>query len=293
VCVNIPTQAVPLKHAYYSHHKCATGWSNSILRELCFHLGLRHKTAHGAQQYGSHGGLRSWVGVHRVEFLAFTNAKIEQANSLPPHRGFHVVRDPRDVLVSAYFSHKNSHPTKDWPELEEHRKALQSLSKEEGLLKEIEFSRQFLEPMQNWDYDQDHILEVKMEELTGDPGQKFREILSHLELLGEQGESPGAVSKLRQYGNRGFYKLHHEISLPLPRRLSVEDAIHPDVLDAILHAHRFEKMAGGRAKGEENTKSHYRKGKPGDWQNHFTDAVERAFKNSYGDIVSKLGYAKS
>lgn len=277
-----------LQYAYYSHHKCATGWTNSILRELCFYLGLRHRTAHGPEQYGSNGGLRSWVEADHVDVLAFTNAEFEEVQALPPHRGFHVVRDPRDVLVSAYFSHKNSHPTEDWPELKAHREDLQDLPMEKGLLKEIEFSRQFLEPMQNWDYGQDHILEVKMEELTGDPDREFRRILCHLGLLGVEGS--GLIQKGRQYGNRGLYTLHHELPVPLPDRLTVEDAIHPDVLDAILDAHRFEKMTGGRSKGEENPESHYRKGKPGDWQNHFTEAVENAFENAYGDIVSTLGY---
>jgi hypothetical protein len=249
---------------------------------------LRHRTAHGPEQYSSHGDLRSWVNAQNIDVLAFTNAEIEQVKALPPHPGFHVVRDPRDVVVSAYFSHKNSHPTDNWPELEEHREALQSLSKEEGLLKEIEFSRPFLEAMREWDYNQSHILEVKMEKLTGDPDQTFQAVLRHLGLLGE--EEDRVLQKGRQYGNRGMYKLHHKLPFSLPDRLFVENAIHPDVLNAILEAHRFEKMTAGRAKGEENPESHYRKGQPGDWQNHFTDAVEEAFTNTYGDIVSTLGY---
>jgi hypothetical protein len=203
-----------------------------------------------------------------------------------------VVRDPRDVLVSGYFSHKNSHPTDNWPELKEHREALQSLSEEEGLLKEIEFSQQFLEPMRDWNYDQDHILEVKMEELTGNPDREFRSVLQHLGLLGENAGEAGMLQKGRQYGNRGIYKLHHELPFPLPVRLSVEKTIHPDVLGAILEAHRFEKMTDGRSKGEENPESHYRKGEPGDWKNHFTEAVEESFRDTYGDILSTLGYTE-
>ena len=61
-------------------------------------------------------------------------------------------------------------------------------------------------------------------------------------------------------------------------------------LDAILEAHRFEKLTGGRPKGKSNPDSHLRKGQPGDWENHFTDRIHRAFEIEYGDIVETLGY---
>jgi len=234
--------------------------------------------------------LRAWVETQDIEFLAYTNAEIEEAEALPSHRGFHVVRDPRDVLVSGYFSHKNTHPTDNWPELEAHREVLQSLSKEEGLLREIEFSRPFLMAMRNWDYDQKHILELKMEDLTQDPDHQFRRVLRHLELF-DTGQDEGLLRKVRQYGNRFAYKLHHEVSLSLPRRVTKERAVHPDVLDAILEAHRFDKLTDGRSKGEADPNSHLRKGKPGDWKNHFTDRVLEAFEETYDDIVAELGYS--
>lgn len=281
-----------LHFAYYSHHKCATGWTASILREICFHTGHRFRTAHGPQQYGAARSLKAWVEQKDVEFLAYTNAERDEADRLPVHRGVHVVRDPRDVLVSGYFSHKNSHPTDNWPELEAHREALQSLPKEEGLLKEIEFSRPFLTAMREWDYDQDHVLELKMEVLTGNPDRQFRRVLSHLGLYRDHAEpSLTVVDKARQHANRGIYKLHHELGRVLPRSLSAEAVIHPDVLDSILEQHRFDKLTGGREKGEADPDSHLRKGTPGDWQNHFTDRVMQAFEREYGGIVEKLGYA--
>lgn len=287
----VPSDSTDLQVAYYSHHKCATGWTGSILRELCFHLGWYFRTAHGPQQYGEAGSLREWVQHEGIEFLAYTNAEIGQVRALPPHRGVHVVRDPRDVLVSGYFSHKNSHPTDRWPELKPHRDALQSMSKEEGLLKEIEFSRPFLEAMRSWDYDQDHVLELKMEVLTQDPDQQFRRFLNHLGLYERQKEEQVQLfGKARQYANRVVYKLHHELPISLPRQLTEEPTVHPDVLDSIIEDHRFEKLTEGRSKGETDPNSHLRKGEPGDWKNHFTDRVMQAFENEYGGIVEKLGY---
>ena len=52
----------------------------------------------------------------------------------------------------------------------------------------------------------------------------------------------------------------------------------------------FKKLSGGRKTGEENTNSHYRNGKRGDWKNHFTEKHKTVFKEKYGDLLIKLGY---
>jgi hypothetical protein len=36
--------------------------------------------------------------------------------------------------------------------------------------------------------------------------------------------------------------------------------------------------------------SHYRKGKPGDWRNHFDDDIHEAFAAATGDLIELLGY---
>jgi hypothetical protein len=55
---------------------------------------------------------------------------------------------------------------------------------------------------------------------------------------------------------------------------------------------RFEKLSGGRRLGEEDRFSHYRKGTPGDWRNHFTPRVTELFKHRYGDVLIYAGYEK-
>jgi len=37
----------------------------------------------------------------------------------------------------------------------------------------------------------------------------------------------------------------------------------------------------------------FRKGKPGNWANHFTDDNKRRFKAVAGDLLTRLGYEKS
>lgn len=53
---------------------------------------------------------------------------------------------------------------------------------------------------------------------------------------------------------------------------------------------RFEKLSGGRRLGQEDRSSHFRRGSPGDWRNHFTPRVTEAFKKRFGDVLVYAGY---
>ena len=66
----------------------------------------------------------------------------------------------------------------------------------------------------------------------------------------------------------------------------------PDsVLKNLLNDNSFEKLSGGRRAGEENIKSHYRKGIEGDWRNVMTPKVMAQFKELTGDLVEYIGYS--
>jgi len=277
---------------YFGHHKCASGWTTNIFRELCFHMGRTFSVVHVPSDFDG-GSLHTHLRRNEVDFLAYTNANVEHTADLPLHRGFHVVRDPRDILVSAYFSHRNTHGTQSWPELREHRKVLRSVSKEEGLFREMAFSASFFEDMHTWDYDQEHVLELHMEDLTARPVEGFQQIARFLGLLDESAPSPAFTRTLRLRMNRLNVKGRRFMpgSLPLfpvPRR--PVDSIPAATIGRIIERFRFSKLAGGRQRGEENKQSHYRKGQPGDWKNHFTDEHVRAFKERYNDLLLKLGY---
>ena len=57
-------------------------------------------------------------------------------------------------------------------------------------------------------------------------------------------------------------------------------AVPPAELEALLSRYSFTRMRS----------DHYRKGRAGDWRNHFDDDIQAAFAAATGDLVEILGY---
>ena len=53
---------------------------------------------------------------------------------------------------------------------------------------------------------------------------------------------------------------------------------------------RFERWSKGRKRGTEDSSSFFRKGIVGDWRNFFTDRDESIFREEAGDLLRELGY---
>jgi len=166
------------------------------------------------------------------------------------YRTFYVLRDPRDMVVSNYFSTRDSHaPMGDIPQV---RAVLQDVPFKEGLLYLIGHlaGKGTFRALQSWvtAADSEHVSLFRYEELTGE----------------RQAEE---VDRLMR---------HCGIVIP------------PAELAELLDRYSFARMRGGVP--AQGTASHYRKGKAGDWRNHFDDEVYDAFRAATGDLVERLGY---
>ena len=259
---------------YFGHHKCATQWINAILVASCNQMGLRFETFHNPEQFEY--DLKKTIRKNKIEFLSYINADYKHLNGIIDHiKGFHVIRDPRDLFVSSYFSHLFSHPTDDWEELKEHRQVLQKSERDQGLLLEMEFTKGVvLDHMNNWNYNNPNILEVKMEDLIISPYRKMLEIFEFLDLIEDEEKSDKAINKLNVFKRNA------------PK-------ISPYLLLGIIYNNRFSKKAKGRDQGHEDVKSHYRKGIAGDWKNHFNKNHIEYFKDNFNDSLLKFGYEKN
>ena len=241
--------------AYFGHHRCASSWVKSILTDVCAELNLVPHTHNVGRLRDD---LLPTLEANHVGFVFCTNASRALAKAIAFDRGFHVVRDPRDVVVSSYFSHRNSHRLGGWL-TEEYRDDLKRLSEEEGILLEMAQRVHQFRSMIEWDYQDPAVLELRMEDMIAEPYREFSRVGEFLGIVGEA-TAPGTLR--------------------------------PSRLAEILEKHSFQAKAG-RQPGEEDVNSHYRKGVHGDWANHFTPAHRQYFKNHYNDLLLKLGYEEN
>lgn len=236
-------------YAYYGHHKCGSLWIIGVLENICRVAGIATAIQDHAIRFPDTG--ESPPAAPAETFLICWNTDYLYVRGLTC-RGFHVIRDPRDVIVSGYFSHLASHKeTKEWPRLRAYRSYLQTLNEFDGLMAELEFSSVYLYHMLSWDYANPAILECRFETLIAEPARQFAAILGHLGLMPDRVDAPA--------------------------------------LGRILDALSFERLSG-RKPGEENIRSHFRKGVAGDWKDHFTAAHIARFKRLYNPLLLKTGY---
>ncbi len=174
-----------------------------------------------------------------------------------PYRTFFVMRDPRAMVVSWYFSARRNHVVSKelTPHLYRARQDLQHLSTEEGLCRAIDYleERGRFAALRSWAEhgpDDDHVTLVRFE-------------------------------ALRARDNFGAYRdLFDALDIRMP------DA----VLRELLDAYSFERLTG-RSRTEENTSSHLRGGGASSWQTYFTPVVEAHFHEATAGLPALLGYA--
>jgi len=86
-----------------------------------------------------------------------------------------------------------------------------------------------------------------------------------------------------------------EHDLEILERVLIDEcqlAVSRERLREVILASRFEHLANGRQRGQEDVTVHQRKAIAGDWQNHFSDKVKRAFKARYGGLLTATGYER-
>jgi len=169
------------------------------------------------------------------------------------YRAFFVKRDPRDIVVSFYFSTLHAHLENDY--ISRTRKKLEKGGEEEGLIAAINELEEFLFPsLRSWECAKKNNASVTV--------WKFEDLTS----------TENRYKSLRE--------LLNELDISIPAR----------EFDSLMERYAFKSLAG-RSKGEEDVQSSFRKGVHGDWQNHFTPAVQEHFAKQTKDIHELLGYA--
>ena len=236
--------------AHFAHHKCGTTWFHNSLNKIAKRFGLKYQRC---TQKHLRNDTDVWLEWHsKVDF-----------DILKPSVGSHMIRDPRDIIISAYFYHLWC--DEKWCKIKKreynnmsYQEYLNSVSQEDGILIEMtnnledgNTSGSIIEDIARWNYFNPNIIELKYEKVINDQNTWFTMIF-------------------KKYGFN-----EKEIKTALK----------------IVDKYSFQKRAK-RDLGVEKRKSHFRKGTSGDWKNYFKELHKSEFKNQYGDILIKLGYEK-
>lgn len=173
-----------------------------------------------------------------------------------PWRAFYVLRDPREIVVSWYFSARRTHLSdgREGSVLNAARLRLASMTQDEGLCFAIDFlaERGRFAALLGWvrsaPFEPDLLL-VRYEDLIGATSRaEFRRVFDFCDIR-----------------------------------------IRDPELDALLAAYSFARLTG-RAAGSEDTASHLRSGAAATWRNHFSPTVTEHFQQRTGTLVADLGY---
>lgn len=254
-----PTATPLVVHCGY--HKVGTVWFSRILEAFGKEYGL--KVERGERI------LRNQVSDPSPGTAIFIDPHSRvRPETLPPFRGSHMVRDPRDMVISGYFYHlwtteKWAHipgrmDDKDWCREEwrgwTYHDILNSLDQEEGLATEIErASAGVFHRMNSWDYDDERFWEMKYRDVIADEDVAFAAMFRHY----------------------GFTEK------------AVEDGVR------IAQQFSFKNVTKRKVGEKSRKKSHLRSGRPGEWQEYFTPALRRLFEARNPGLLVKLGYESS
>ncbi len=270
-------------YGYFGHPKSASTWMGGLCLGVCIDMGLKPYY----KQLAISNDIESVKT--QYDFIISQNTSYEKVQQLENYRGIHIIRDPRDMATSAYYSYRYTHSVEGWPALAALRDRLNQMSFEEGLFEIFKFNDWFLKFMDDWNYEDPNILELKMEYVTKNSEEAAYKIFEFMGLL--PSKEPSSFSRglfrtkafINRVGKQDF--MPFKVSLP-------QKKLNRAYLKRLNDSLSFKKLAKGRKKGEENAKSHYRKGKSGDWKEKFTPAHTAYFKEHYGDLLIKLGYEK-
>lgn len=191
--------------------------------------------------------------------------------SLLPHylKGSHIIRDPRDLLVSGYKYHKwCDEPWANVPLKENmhyylrlhkyniqkdistwsYRRLLNEVDRETGLKIELNFRSFSFQCMYEWNYHDPKIMELRYEEIFGNESPVFKELFKHY----------------------GFDDKQTRIGLKYMELFSFNNQ---------------------KKIGQTGTEKHLSKGISGQWEEYFSDELKALFKKRHQDLLVKLDYA--
>jgi hypothetical protein len=230
---------LPYKVLVGTHHKTGSVWLRSIFQAICTEYSLRFFAGEQAEATRDYD----------VFFQDHSRFDLDLVGS--PIRGLHIIRDPRDVILSGCFYHQKSdekwlHTPRTYLSGRTYHEAINGA---DTLQDKISFEmenagRHTIEEIMKWDYTVPSFCELKYEDLIRDTAlMVFHRAFSFLGFPGSA--LPGAL--------------------------------------AIAYS---KSLFSNQVKPSD----HIRSGEVGQWKQYFTRKHKERFLELFGDVLIRLGY---
>ena len=225
-----------------THHKTGTVWMKNIFNQSCSKLKLKFFN-------GQSDEVPLDFNVFFQEHSKFNFEKIDAE-----YKGLHIIRDPRDIIISGCFYHQKSHekwlhvPQDELGGLTYQEKINSYDSLDEKILFEMENSSAYtIKLIDNWNYSNPAFIEIKYEDLIVDVDLfLFHKIFTFLGFSGEV--------------------------IPELLRIAYDNSIFSGNLRKSVHVRSAQQKQ---------------------WEKYFTPQHKAKFLELYGGVLIKLGYEEN
>lgn len=224
-----------------THHKAMTTYFVDVMRLHSMGLGIPFDVVN--------------FQMPRPEARMFVSGQSNMdLKALAPYRGVHIMRDPRDMIVSGYHYHKWT--TEAWVHrLDDHGRSYQEklleADPDTGIYMEINhFIFTYRDMLENWDLEDPDMLEISFSDLMGEGREPlYHQIFDHL----------------------GFEGKEHAYGVKLMRMFEA-------------------KKRAGKPGTAGSAKSHVRSAKSGQWKGLLKEEHLDYIDRELGPILKKFGY---
>jgi len=222
-----------------THHKTGTVWLASVFKVISQFHSLNYN-------FAKRGTNPADFDIYMHDHSKFDFDAIDFE-----YRGMHIIRDPRDVIISGTFYHQKSqevwlHEKQDRFNGMSYLEKINSIKDmDDKILFEMDHaSNVTINEMIGWNYSNPNFIEVRYEDLIQDYDlELFHKIFKHLGFPG--GSIPGLLN------------------------IAYKKSIFS---------------------GEVEKKGHIRSGKSRQWEKHFKPVHLEKFRENFGDVLIDLGY---
>ena len=185
----------------FGHHKCGSRFfRNEVFGRIAESTGARvrsYKIDNPPHHYSRLDDLDlpnidfSGLGENGRDVVLFANATQRSLDKIRrtagDWRGLRIIRDPRQVLISNYFHHKGDHHTVFngwvWDQLKHDKPILNELSKEDGILYELDnISKHVIEDLVLAPFDDERVLTLRLEDFSAAPKAHLEQIATFLKV---------------------------------------------------------------------------------------------------------------